>query len=61
MSNKIIAKEHALSKKQIRCQYKRIIYGETKKCNNLLAEVYGNFVPNSIELFCKKCNKKVII
>lgn len=57
----MIAKEHALSKKQIRCQYKRIIYGETKKCNNLLAEVYGNFVPNSIELFCKKCNKKVII
>lgn len=44
--------------KQIRCKEYRIIHGERKLCNQLLAETYSNFAPNSVVLFCKKCNKK---
>jgi hypothetical protein len=60
MANIRLAKEHALNTTEIRCNNKRIIHGELKKCNNLLAIAYGNFTPNSVELYCKKCEKKVI-
>lgn len=61
MAKTKLAEEKAQSIVQIRCKEQRFVHGTKKECNQLLAEVLGNFTPKSVILHCDKCKKKVTV